>query len=150
MKHQRSASLGFVRGTHRWPVNSPHKGPVTRKMFPFGDVVMLGDAVVYWNSSFQTYIKDRCFEHFLWNCTQANITRPHWCPVNIGPGNGSMPSGNKPSPEPMLTWAICRHFASLGHNYLILERPCPLLCITQSAIFKYLFTLRKWTTIKNA
>ena len=25
----------------RWPVNSPHKGPVTRKMFPFGDVIML-------------------------------------------------------------------------------------------------------------
>ena len=25
----------------RWPMNSPHKGPVTRKMFPFGDIVML-------------------------------------------------------------------------------------------------------------
>ena len=23
----------FVRGVHRWPVDSPHKGPVTRKMF---------------------------------------------------------------------------------------------------------------------
>ena len=23
-----------------WPVNSPHKGPVTRKMFPFDDVIM--------------------------------------------------------------------------------------------------------------
>ena len=31
-KHQCSASLTFVRGTHRSPVNSPHKGPVTRKM----------------------------------------------------------------------------------------------------------------------
>ena len=39
-KHQSSASLAFVRGIHRWPVNSPHKGPVTRKMFPFDDVVM--------------------------------------------------------------------------------------------------------------
>ena len=39
-KHQGSASLGFVRGIHRWPVNSPHKGPVTRKMFPFDDVIM--------------------------------------------------------------------------------------------------------------
>ena len=37
-KHQSSASLAFVRGIHRWPVNSPHKGPVTRKMFPFDDV----------------------------------------------------------------------------------------------------------------
>ena len=25
---------------HRWPVNSPHKGPVTRKKFPFDDVIM--------------------------------------------------------------------------------------------------------------
>ena len=34
-KHQSSASLAFVRGIHRWPVNSPHKWLVTRKMFPF-------------------------------------------------------------------------------------------------------------------
>ena len=39
-KHQSSASLAFVRGIHRWPVDSPHKGPVTRKMFPFDDVFM--------------------------------------------------------------------------------------------------------------
>ena len=39
-KHQSSASLAFVRGIHRWPVNSPHKGPVTRQMFPFDDVIM--------------------------------------------------------------------------------------------------------------
>ena len=40
-KHQSSASLAFVRGIHREPVNSPHKWPVTRKMFPFDDVIML-------------------------------------------------------------------------------------------------------------
>ena len=40
-KHQIAASLAFVRGIHRWPVNVPHKGPVTRKMFPFNDVIML-------------------------------------------------------------------------------------------------------------
>ena len=39
-KHQSSASLAFVRGIHRSPVNSPPKGPVTRKMFPFDDVIM--------------------------------------------------------------------------------------------------------------
>ena len=38
--HQSFASLAFVRGIHQWPVNSPHKGPVTRKMFPFDDVIM--------------------------------------------------------------------------------------------------------------
>ena len=38
-KHQSSPSLAFVWGIHRWPVNSPHKWPVTRKMFPFDDVI---------------------------------------------------------------------------------------------------------------
>ena len=41
-KHKSSASLAFMRGIHRWPVNSPHKRPVTRKMFPFDDVIMNG------------------------------------------------------------------------------------------------------------
>ena len=39
-KYQSSASLVFVWGIHRRPVNSPHKWPVTRKMFPFDDVIM--------------------------------------------------------------------------------------------------------------
>ena len=43
-KHQSSASLAFVREIHRGPVNFPHKWPVTRKMFPSDDVIMLGDA----------------------------------------------------------------------------------------------------------
>ena len=40
-KHQSSASLAFVREIHRGPVNFPHKWPVTRKMFPFDDVIMM-------------------------------------------------------------------------------------------------------------
>ena len=39
-KHQNSVSLAFVRRVHRGPANSPHKWPVTRKMFPFDDVIM--------------------------------------------------------------------------------------------------------------
>ena len=39
-KYQSSASLAFVRKIHRGPVNFPHKCPVTRKMFPFDDVIM--------------------------------------------------------------------------------------------------------------
>ena len=44
-KHQSSASLAFVRGIHRWSVNSRHKGPVTREMFPFDDVIMTSSIV---------------------------------------------------------------------------------------------------------
>ena len=40
-KHQSSASLASVRGIHRGPVNSPHKGSVTRKVFQFADVIMV-------------------------------------------------------------------------------------------------------------
>ena len=40
-KHQSSESLAFVRKIQRWPVNSPHKWPVTRKIFPFDNVIML-------------------------------------------------------------------------------------------------------------
>ena len=40
-KHQSSASLAFVRSIHWWLVNSPHKGPVTRKMFPVDDVIIM-------------------------------------------------------------------------------------------------------------
>ena len=39
-KHQSPASLAFCVGNSPGPVNSPHKGPVTRKMFPFDDVIM--------------------------------------------------------------------------------------------------------------
>ena len=40
-KHQSTVSLAFVRGIHRWPVNSLHKGLVSCKMFPFDDVIMV-------------------------------------------------------------------------------------------------------------
>ena len=58
-KHQSSASLAFVRVIYRWPLNSPHKGLVTWKMFPFNDVIvdlirwciyaaLGGDELIHW------------------------------------------------------------------------------------------------------
>ena len=38
-----------------------------------------------------------------WNCPTMNVIRLHWLSVNIGSGNGLVPSGNKPLPELMLT-----------------------------------------------
>ena len=46
-KHQSSASLAFVQGIHRGPVNSLHKWPVARKMFPFDYVIMMWIKYVY-------------------------------------------------------------------------------------------------------
>ena len=57
-KHQSSASLAFVWGIHRGPVNSPHKWPVTRKMFPFDDVIMITENSI-------THIPDGYFDGFL-------------------------------------------------------------------------------------
>ena len=67
-KHQSSVSLAFVWGIHRWPVNSLHKGPVMRKMFPFDDVIMitlgeLRSTVCIWPEVFHnaSLVYDKCF-----------------------------------------------------------------------------------------
>ena len=57
-KHQSSASLAFVWGIHRGPGNSPHKWPVTRKMFPFDDVIM------WWCHYFSP--KNATYRYFCW------------------------------------------------------------------------------------
>ena len=55
-KNETSASLAFVRGIHRWPVNSPHKGPVTRKRFQFEDVIMVVNLLAEaWLSQYLKY-----------------------------------------------------------------------------------------------
>ena len=58
-KHQSPASLAFVWGIHRGPVNSPHKWPVTRKMFPFHDVIM-GGMYCMWAVYKQVIRLDNC------------------------------------------------------------------------------------------
>ena len=61
-KHQSSASLALVWGFHRGPVNSPHKWPVTRKMFPFDDVIMICYCLRY-----LTYFQWR----YIWRCSHV-------------------------------------------------------------------------------
>ena len=47
-KHQSSAPVALVRRIHRLPVNSLHKGPVTRTMFPLDDVIMINELSIVW------------------------------------------------------------------------------------------------------
>ena len=54
-------------------------------------------------STFQANYSDWWLRYLLWNCPQKNVTRPYWWYVNIGSGNGLVPPGNKPLPEPILT-----------------------------------------------
>ena len=57
---------GLCVGNSPGPVNSPHKGPVTRKMFPFDDVIMVRNHVV---KSQRTVVP-------LLSCPDANFVVP--------------------------------------------------------------------------
>ena len=74
-----SASLAFVRGIYRWPVNSPQNVPVTRKMFPFDDVIMQSS-----NNSFIYYLGKmvNCrMRNVEWGGTQLSHSGPINMPV---------------------------------------------------------------------
>ena len=59
-KLQSFTSLDFVTGIHRWPMNSPRQGPVTRKMFPFDDIIM--NSLDFCRSNIHIYfIRRHCF-----------------------------------------------------------------------------------------
>ena len=92
-KHQSSASLAFVWGIHRGPVNSPHKWPVTRKMFPFDDVIMVTsyDIMDFVYHSFKQWLVSLSApSHYLnqwWFIISLNImpVTPHDCDWNKSP-----------------------------------------------------------------
>ena len=69
IKHQSSRSLAFVWGIHRRPVNLPHKRPVTRKMFPFDDIIMNVHILRGRKSRKIKWSKDMCAYHvrYGWN-----------------------------------------------------------------------------------
>ena len=67
-KHQSSASRAFVRGIHGGPVNSPHKWPVTRKMFPFDDVIMIERNVIG-----DVTVADPTAGQFLWRSDTVEL-----------------------------------------------------------------------------
>ena len=62
-KHQSSASLAFVWWIHRGPVNSPHKWPATRKMFPFDDVIVWTANIILKNYPFVLVLFSTCLFH---------------------------------------------------------------------------------------
>ena len=75
-KHQSSASMVFVWGIHRWPMNSPHKWPVMRKMFPFDDVIMMSDLILSPVTDRHTYS-----DHWvllLWHSVTLSWTKTEW------------------------------------------------------------------------
>ena len=87
-KHQSSASLAFVRRIHRWPVNSPHKGPMTRKMFPFNDVIMWMISL-YGPSNCQKFCDDSRHQIFSVKVSTVPVL-PHTPLLNDGCQNNFM------------------------------------------------------------
>ena len=83
--HQTSASVAFLRGIHRWPVDSLRKGQVTRKIFPFDDVII-------W------FALGSMIDVVLINALWRYITTYIW--ANIGWGNGLLSGGTKSLHEP--------------------------------------------------
>ena len=91
-KHQSSTSLASVRKIHRWPVNSSHKRPVTRKMFPFEDVVIGQNSRDL--DSILSVSDDICLR---------KIQRIYVCAVSIVSADDLVPLGAKPSKPALLT-----------------------------------------------
>ena len=65
-----------MRGIHQRPVNSPHKWPVTRKMFPFDDVIMMFKRIIYKKfvgggggvSNMLLVLSSTFHCHYIWGC----------------------------------------------------------------------------------
>ena len=68
-KNQSSAPLAFLRGIHRGKVNSPHKWPVTRKMFPVYDVIMayMENGSTKYLDQFRIYSRDENKKRTNWH-----------------------------------------------------------------------------------
>ena len=60
----------------RWPVNSPHKWPVTRKMFPFDDVIMVIGLLARGLLAVDHEIKSRLFGA---RPSETPMAATHWC-----------------------------------------------------------------------
>ena len=78
-KHQSPHYWSFVRGIHRWPVNSPHKRPVTRKKLPWwrhhGSSHVRHQPIIWKNADLLSVRTDR--SKFLWNYNQITTIFIH-------------------------------------------------------------------------
>ena len=90
-KHQSFAPLTFVKGIHRWSVDSPHDSPVTRKMFPFDDVILYHSVSwLVWNlididpvleyDMFTRFSNSRASIYIVWSklITVTSLSRVSW------------------------------------------------------------------------
>ena len=107
---------GLCAGNSPGPVNSPHKGPVTRKMFPFDDVIM------HLSHRFITY-------RFSCQISQPTLTaslhppEQVWCfvPQGTPPATTRVTSTNPSWNQEVLLWsckAPHRWLSATSHRYM--------------------------------
>ena len=128
-KYQSSASLAFVRGIQRGPVNSPHKWPVTRKMFLFDDVIM----VLLNTTKFET---NTLVHHMVFDYSQ--------CHTHAGK-SGGLPSRFDVFNPKWCFSIFCNHLSMLGLELIhvskrgpVYSRPmliCQKLCLWYHSIW---------------
>ena len=128
-KHQSSVSLAFVRGIHQGPVNSLHKGPVRQKMFPFDDIIMIGNHSLCLrsvdNSAIVPFHKSQC----ALRCrdpmskiqnTSSQRSLATWLTVAANEQNDDWPaSGSLVSVQPVIRWLkdeVARHWSHIVHR----------------------------------
>ena len=75
---------GLCAGNSPGHVNSPHKGPVTRKMFPFDDVIMWkGENIIIMIILYNTAAILDCFTILYWSSLLINPLRAKFFRGNI-------------------------------------------------------------------
>ena len=81
IKHLRSASLAFVRGIHRSPVNSPPRGQRRWIFFPFDDTMVMCNRT--WNSQYIPFNMMTSSNGNIFRVTGrlcGEFTGPRWIP----------------------------------------------------------------------
>ena len=113
-KHQSSASLTFVRGIHRWPVISPHKWLVMRKMFPFNDVIKyLYESVLSSHNLPRELLFRGTFLQAIWNGfgDSVNYGYCHWLLWQLWYQRACQPRCDIMSDTAILSsWWPCRNY----------------------------------------
>ena len=120
---------GLCWGIHRSPVNSPHKSPVTREMFPFDDVIMCYMLIRLW-----------ILIELNWSYSNPS-TFIHW---HLGIFRMSCWQGGSPEfrqKMEYITW-ILNLFPNLQYSYVPLHLQNSLYTTKICALFHWIHTIK--------
>ena len=117
-KHESSTSLAFVRGIRRWPMNSPHKGPVKWKMIYLKFWIVFAHPMSFFKISceiswslmaLRDYNKyNKCNRHILWR-SRRPFAETKMSPIFITSYIGSCHFGNLP----------CNQWWTLDNSFIV-------------------------------